>query len=204
MSHRSARVTAHAKGGKLRVPGWPAWGKVRPRNRRASDRSFVPRMDLGRAEGRSPHFLRTVSGRSHGGSPMKRPRGRRRRRIALALLVLPPLFWATVLAVTPTEWARARIVARLSEATGRPTRLGRVKLGALGAVYLVDLQIGAPGSKNDNPWLKVPSTRINVSVLQLLAGQIEPNNIEVRGLSLRVLRRSDGTLELADLLETPP
>src|SRR4051812_42601750 len=45
-----------------------------------------------------------------GGSPMKRRRVRIRRKwlVPLALLLLPPLLWALVVAVTPTEWARSR------------------------------------------------------------------------------------------------
>lgn len=130
---------------------------------------------------------------------MKRPRVRRRWLVPLSFLLLPPVFWGMVLAVTPTEWARSRVVARLSESTGRPIELGALKLGVLGGVYLADLRIGAPGATAD-PWLKVSSGRINVSLLQLLAGQVEPNEIRIDGLVLRVLRRRDGTLELADLV----
>src|SRR5215213_11268567 len=136
---------------------------------------------------------------------MKRRRVRVRRKwlVPLALLLLPPLFWGLLLAITPTEWARSRIVARLSAATGRPIHLGALNIGPLGGVRLADLAIGAPGADSD-PWLKVASARINVSVLQLLAGQVEPSEIDVRGLVLRVLRRADGSLELADLLHPEP
>ncbi|AGA30560.1 AsmA family protein [Singulisphaera acidiphila] len=134
---------------------------------------------------------------------MKRRRVRLRRLVPLAFLLIPPLFWATVLAVTPTEWARARIVALVEDETGRPIRLGGLKLGVCGGVYLRDLEIGATGSSND-PWFKAALARIDVSVLQLLAGQLEPSKIELNGVSLRVLRRSDGSLELADLLMRAP
>jgi AsmA protein len=131
---------------------------------------------------------------------MKRPRIRRRCLLPLGFLVIPPLFWGAVLAVTPTEWARTRIVAGLSRATGRDVQLGSLRLGALGGIHLNGLRIGAPGSADD-PWLKADATRINVSLLQLLAGQLEPTEIRVDGLTLRVLRKQDGTLELADLVE---
>lgn len=134
---------------------------------------------------------------------MKRPRVRLRWLVPLAFLLLPPLFWTLVLAITPTEWARTRIVARLRAATGRSIQLGSLKIGALGGVNLADLEIGAPGSDRD-PWLRVASARINVSVLQLLAGQLDPSEIEIRGLKLRVLRRKDGSLELSDLLRSGP
>lgn len=134
---------------------------------------------------------------------MKRRRVRLRRLVPLAFLLIPPLFWAVVLAVTPTEWARARIVALVQDETGRPIRLGGLKLGVFGGVYLRDLEIGTTGATTD-PWFKAGLAQIDVSVLQLLAGQLEPSKIEVHGLDLRVLRRSDGSLELADLLTRRP
>jgi uncharacterized protein involved in outer membrane biogenesis len=134
---------------------------------------------------------------------MKRPRVRLRRLVPLAFVLLPPLFWTLVLTITPTEWARTRIVAQLSKASGRPIRLAHLRIGVLGGVELANLEIGAPGGGAD-PWLKAASARINVSVLQLLAGQVQPSEIRVNGLTLRVLRRSDGTLELADLLRAGP
>src|SRR4051812_20098167 len=187
-----------ANGGKLRLLASPPWVIVRPGNRRARCRGFLPRTDVWASPDlglSTSHGFREING----GSPMKRPRSRCRRRVALALLLLPPILWATVLAVTPTEWARTRIVAQLGRSTGRSVRLGSLRVGFFGSVYLAGLEIGAPGSGGD-PWLKAPWTRINVSMLQLLAGQVEPSEIELRGLSLRVLRRKDGTLELADLL----
>jgi uncharacterized protein involved in outer membrane biogenesis len=138
---------------------------------------------------------------------MKRRRVRLRRLVPLAFLLIPPLFWATILAVTPTEWARARIVSKLAEETRRPIRLGGLKIGVLGGIYLLDLEVGASGAgagPGQDPWLKAASARIDVSVLQLLAGQMEPSKIQVNGLVLRVLRRNDGSLELADLLGPAP
>ncbi|WP_406701110.1 AsmA-like C-terminal region-containing protein [Singulisphaera sp. Ch08] len=134
---------------------------------------------------------------------MKRRRVRLRRLVPLAFLLIPPVFWALVLAVTPTEWARTRIVSLVQDETGRPIRLGGLKLGVFGGVYLRDLELGTSDSASD-PWFKATTARIDVSVLQLLAGQLEPSRLELYGLSLRVLRRSDGTLELADLLMRAP
>ncbi len=134
---------------------------------------------------------------------MKRRPCRRRWLIPLGFLLAPPLFWAAVLSIAPTDWARARIVARLGRATGRPVALGALRIGALGGIRLTDLEIGAPDKAAD-PWLKVARARINVSVLQLLLGPAKPTDIQVEGLSLRVLRRRDGTLELADMLGPGP
>ena len=61
----------------------------------------------------------------------------------------------------------------------------------LGGIYLTGLEIGAPGAADD-PWLKVAQAHLNVSPFQLLCGHAEPTETEVRGISLRVLRRDDG------------
>ncbi|MBV8677315.1 MAG: hypothetical protein JO355_09120 [Planctomycetaceae bacterium] len=134
---------------------------------------------------------------------MKRPRFRRRWLVPLGVLGLPPLLWTVILIVAPTEWARTKVVEQLGKATGRTIGLGRLRIGPLGDVRLADLEIGSPRSVHD-PWLKIGTARINVSVLQLLVGQVGPTEIEVSGLSLRVHRRDDGSLELADLLQPGP
>ncbi len=131
---------------------------------------------------------------------MKRPKLRLRWLVPLGVLGLPPLFWTMVLVLAPTEWARSKVVEQLAKATGRPVGLGRLRIGPLGDVRLADLEIGASASNHD-PWLKVGAARINASVLQLLVGQVEPTEVEVSGLFLRVHRRAEGSLELSDLLQ---
>ena len=130
---------------------------------------------------------------------MKRPRPRVRRRclIALGLLVLPPLAWSLVLAVIPTGWARSRVVARLEAVSGRSVHVGRLRVGALGGLILGDVSVASPASPND-PWLRLGDGRIDVSLLQLVCGQVDPTDLRIDGLTLRVLRRADGTFELAD------
>jgi AsmA protein len=131
---------------------------------------------------------------------MKRPRIPPRWRIPLLLvLLLPPLCWALLLAVAPTDWARQRFAARMSAATGRSVRIATVRVGALGGIYLTGLEIGAPGGADD-PWLKVAQASINVSPWQLLCRHVEPTETVVQGIDLRVLRRGDGTFELEDLI----
>jgi AsmA protein len=110
------------------------------------------------------------------------------------------MFWALLLSVVPTDWARQRIVSRLGAVTGRSVRIATVRVGALGGIYLTGLEIGAPGASGD-PWLKVAEAHINVSPLQMLCGQVEPTATDIRGVTLRILRREDGTLELADLIQ---
>ena len=128
---------------------------------------------------------------------MKRPRIPRRWLVPLGALLLSPIAWGLFLAVMPMGWARSRVVARLEAATGRPVALGSLRVGALGGLSLGALAVAAPGREAD-PWLKVGAARMNVSLLQLLWGQIEPTDLEVVGLSLRVHRRADGTYEMAE------
>src|SRR5207249_1048890 len=105
--------------------------------------------------------------------PMKRPRFsipvpiRLRWLVLLAVLLLPPLLWAIFVAVIPTDWARQRIVAGMSEATGRSVRIASLRVGVLGGIDLTGLEIGAPGAAAD-PWLKVARAHLNISPLQLV------------------------------------
>lgn len=131
---------------------------------------------------------------------MKHHRPGRRCQIALGVALLPPVFWVAVLAIIPTDCARESIAERLSKASNREVAIGKIQVGLLGGVYLNDLTIGSPRSE-DSPWLKVGEASINVSPIQLLLGKIDPTEVEVSGLYLRVLRRRDGSLELADLLK---
>lgn len=126
-------------------------------------------------------------------------RHRRFRRAVLATVVLPPALWCLVLAVVPLERSRRCVAERLSQASGRPVEIGGLRVGFLGGVSLKDLRIGAPDSKDD-PWLKVGRASIDISLLQLLLGKIEPTRVDIDGLHLRALRRPDGELELSDFL----
>lgn len=131
------------------------------------------------------------------------PRVRRLRRVVLGVFLLPPLLWAAVLAIVPTDCARQKIADRLGAATGRSVKLGKIRVGMLGGVHLGDLEIGAPRSGED-PWLTVKDSTLDVSLMQLVLGTIEPTEVEVVEARLRILRRADGSLELSDLIETIP
>src|SRR4051794_8464321 len=76
---------------------------------------------------------------------------RRPGRRLLAMLLVPPALWALLLAIVPTDWARARLVARLEQATGRAVRLEGLRLGFCGGVRLRNLEIGEPEAVAD-PW----------------------------------------------------
>ncbi len=133
--------------------------------------------------------------------PCPRRRPSQRCLMILGALLLAPFVWVALLAIVPTDCARLKIAERLGRATGRQVTLGRLRVGALGRVELVDLRIGASGSDVD-PWLHIDQATIDVSLGQLLFGQFDPTRIDVKGAQLRILRRPDGRLELADLLGT--
>jgi hypothetical protein len=119
--------------------------------------------------------------------------------IPLAVLLTPPLLWVLVVLVAPTNWARAHVISALERASGRSVRLDELSVCLGGGIALSNLSIGAPGAVND-PWLQAAAVQIDVSLLQLLRGRFEPTYLQVDGARLRVLRRRDGSLELADLL----
>lgn len=135
---------------------------------------------------------------------MKLPGFARRRlwRVVLGTLILPPTFWVLVLVLLPTERFKKCVAERLSAASGRAVEIGGLRVGLLGGVSLRELRIGLPG-KGQDPWLKVHRASIDVSFAQLIFGQIEPTRVKVDGFDLRVRRRSDGTLELSEILESP-
>jgi AsmA protein len=109
------------------------------------------------------------------------------------------LLWLGIVVLAPTDWAKQQLVAALEARSGRVVRLERLSVRLLGGIRLTNLEIGSPQSALD-PWLQAASLALDVSWPQLLRGRLEPTNVEVDGARLRVLRRGDGTLELADLL----
>jgi AsmA protein len=104
-----------------------------------------------------------------------------------------------VVLVAPTSWARSHVISALETASGRTVRLENLSVCVGGGIELTNLEIGAPGAVSD-PWLQAPRIQIDVSLLQLMVGRFEPTYLEVDGAKLRVLRREDGSLELADLV----
>ena len=132
--------------------------------------------------------------------------GRRVRRFALGvagLALIPPLLWICVVLVAPTAWAKRRVVAALEAGSGRSVALSGLSVGLLGGVELTGLSFGSPQS-HDDPWLKAEKIGLDLSVCQLIKGKIESCAIDVAGTELRVKRRADGSLELADFILPPP
>jgi AsmA protein len=124
-------------------------------------------------------------------------------RIACGLVLVPLLLWLLVLLIVPTGWARRQLVARLEARSGRRVALDGVSLGLTGKIRLTNLQIGSPRDTGD-PWLKATDIRLDFGLFRMLCGHCQPARIEVSGVDLRVLRRGDGTIELADLIRPAP
>jgi AsmA protein len=122
--------------------------------------------------------------------------------ISVGVLLTPALLWVLIVLIAPTSWARSRIVSALQRASGRSVQLDDLVVCLRGGIELTGLRIGAPGAVGD-PWMETRRIQIDVSPLQLLCGKFEPTYLEVEGGSLRVLRREDGTFELADLIRSP-
>jgi AsmA-like C-terminal region len=124
----------------------------------------------------------------------------RLRRYALylvAVLLIPPLLWVGAVLIAPTGWAKTRVMALLEARTGRSIRLERLSARLLGGIRLTNLEIGSPRSAVD-PWLRVADLRLDISLLDLFRGKLQPQILALDGMNLRVLRRADGTFEIAD------
>jgi len=121
--------------------------------------------------------------------------------ILVGIILIPPLLWVGVVLVAPTGWAKHHVVAALEARTHRSVRLEGLSVCLLGGIRLANLEIGSPQG-SDDPWLKTTDLRLDISLPQLLWGKLEPSLLEVEGVKLRVLRRSDGIFELADLVRT--
>jgi uncharacterized protein involved in outer membrane biogenesis len=124
-------------------------------------------------------------------------------RILGGLALLPPLLWLLVVLVAPTGWARRQIVAQLESRSGRRVALEGVSARLMGGIRLTNLQIGSPQGTTD-PWLKAADVRLDFGLFQMLGGHCRPTRLEADGVELRVLRRGDGTIELADLIRPVP
>ena len=134
---------------------------------------------------------------------MARRRWRWYVRIVCGLALVPLLLWLAVVLVAPTGWARRLIVARLEARSGRRVALDGLSVGLLGGIRLTNLEIGSPQEIGD-PWLKAADVRLDFGLFRMLGGHCRPGRVDVDGVELRVLRRADGTVELADLIRPVP
>jgi hypothetical protein len=127
---------------------------------------------------------------------------RRLRRYALylvAALLIPPFLWVVAVLIAPTGWANERVTALLEARTGRSVRMESFSARLLGGIRLTNLEIGSPKNVVD-PWLRIVNLRLDISLLDLCRGRLQPQVLELEGMKLRALRRADGSFEFADLI----
>lgn len=132
-------------------------------------------------------------------------RWRRYAWIAGGVAAIPPVLWILIVLVAPTGWARRQVVARLEARSGRRVALEGVSVGLFGGIHLTNLEIGSPKDTAD-PWLRAADIHLDFGPWRMLQGHCRPSQVEVDGVELRVLRRADGSVELADLIRpmAPP
>jgi len=131
---------------------------------------------------------------------MRGPKRRRGRRI-LGLLLLPPAFWAAVLFLMPTDWARRRIERELAAITGAEVRLQALRIGPLGGIRLNGLTIADPeAAEGPGRWFEAETIRIDLSLAELIVGRTRPRRVEADGLTLRLIVEEDGRFAPADAL----
>lgn len=121
----------------------------------------------------------------------------------IGFVVGAPLLWGLVLALLPTEWARARIEAALRASTGQDVELGEVRLDALGGLRLRSLFLSEAGHP-DGAWFQADEVKIGLSVARLFLGRLEPAWVEARGAQVRLHRPVDGTFPSGQLLRARP
>jgi uncharacterized protein involved in outer membrane biogenesis len=126
---------------------------------------------------------------------------RRIRWILLGLVALPPATWILVVLLFQTDCARDRLSAVLAKQSGRSVRIERMRLCILGGIRLQNLEIAEPARSSD-PWLRAAEIRLDLGIRQILAQRWRPQQVEVRGVRLRIERGKDGKLEIADLLRS--
>ncbi len=132
-------------------------------------------------------------------------RWRRYAWIAGGVAAIPPVLWILIVLVAPTGWARRQVIARLESRSGRRVALEAVSVGLFGGIHLTNLEIGSPKDTGD-PWLKAADIQLDFGPWRMLQGHCRPSQVDVNGVELRVLRRADGSVELADLIRpmAPP
>jgi AsmA protein len=119
--------------------------------------------------------------------------------VPILLLLVPLSLWLLMVLVAPTGWAKRHVVAALAKKSGRSVQLDDLRVCFTGGIELSGLKIGAPAAVGD-PWLSARRVAIDVGPLDLFFGKFEPRTLFVEGARLRMLRRAEGSLEIADLV----
>ncbi len=113
------------------------------------------------------------------------------------------VLYVLILVFFPTDWARRRVERRLTLATNQTVHVGGLRLAVPSGVVLSDVQISKSQS-GENPWVKLDQARIDLCLLDLLRGPMQPRRIEVDGLSIKLERGADGECPSTELLQGPP
>ena len=101
---------------------------------------------------------------------------------------------ALLLLVDPNRH-RGAIEARVQQATGRPFAIGgaiKLKLFPWVALDVGKITIGNPEGFGAEPLLGAESARVGARLLPLLRGRLDVSRIAVDGLTVNLVRRSDG------------
>ncbi|MBI4231208.1 MAG: AsmA family protein [Planctomycetes bacterium] len=126
--------------------------------------------------------------------PPETPRKRRRllKAALIALLALPILVVAAPY-ILPTGWIRSKVSAIVKETTGIELAIESLSLRWTGAT----VKGIAAGDAGEGPRAaEVGLVETDLSFLPLLRGEIVVDRVLVRGATLRLVRRADGTLVL--------
>jgi AsmA protein len=107
--------------------------------------------------------------------------------------------WIGLLLVVPTNWAKRQVISALESRSGRSVRLDSLSINPLGRLRIANLSIGAP-QNTESPWFQAAEIRFDTGLCQLVRGTLKPSTVEIDHATVRVLRRGDGSLELAEFI----
>jgi AsmA protein len=119
----------------------------------------------------------------------------------LALILLAGL--AVVLFVDPNDY-RAQIEQRVTQATGRPLKIGgqlHLKLFPWIALEVNDVALGNPPGYGSKPFLTVKRADVGVKLMPLLRKQIEVRRVTLESPTVELISRRENDNNWKDLIE---
>jgi AsmA protein len=124
--------------------------------------------------------------------------------LAALVLVFISVCVTLVFAVDPNQY-KDRIAATVERSVHRPLKvtgnMGWTFFPWLG-IELGAVEMGNPAGFGDQPFAKIESAVLRVSLLSLLKGRIEAGTMGLDGLTLNLLKRADGQDNWSDLFAT--
>ncbi len=120
--------------------------------------------------------------------------------VSAAIAVLLVLAAGLLYALFDADAAKRQLIEQVATRTGRQLHMeGEIGLSLWPdvALSLGPLSLSEPDGKTE--FLALRSARLGVAVLPLWSGQIEARRIDVDGLSINLLKRRDGRLNIDDL-----